>query len=73
MHVNGFPNFRLNLVELDELGKIYNNSFNTLQGYFWEFSWLVQVDLNKLIIYFSTNHAESFDSNTLHAKSLFTV
>ena len=27
-----------NIVKLDELGKIINDSIETLQGYFWEFS-----------------------------------
>ena len=36
-----------NIVKLDELGKIINDSVETLQGYFWEFSSIVQVDLNK--------------------------
>ena len=35
---SGFPYFGSNLVKLDELGKIYNDSVNTLQGYFGEFS-----------------------------------
>ena len=45
-----FPYFCSNLVKLDELEKIYNDSVETFQGYVLEFAWIVQVDLNKLII-----------------------
>ena len=49
-HILKFPYFCSNLVKLDELGKIYNDNIESLQGYFLEFAWILQVDLTKSTI-----------------------
>ena len=63
-----FPYFCLNLIKLDELGKIYNDSVETSQVYFWEHFVNCMSEFELINNLTNTFLAKSIDYSTIHAK-----